>query len=397
MGIDKKNQGINTRITHAGKNPDNEYGSVAVPIYQTSTFKFRDVAHGEDLFAGGEDGYIYTRVGNPTIHTLEEAVAQLEFGYHGIATATGMAAITAIYMTFLEAGAHMIGTDALYGSSRMVIENDFSRFGVEYDFVDTSKIENVRSAIKANTKLIYIETPANPTIKLTDIEACSKLAHDIGAMLVVDNTFMSPVLQNPLTLGADVVVHSITKYINGHTDVVGGVIIPKQEDVFQRLKDVVISSGGTMDPHQSWLVLRGMRTLSLRVKRSEENAQKLAAYLENHDKIETVQYPGLASYPQHDLAKRQMKGFGSMISFEVKGGVNASKTVLNNLQIAELAVSLGGFETLIQLPASMTHQKVPRDERLEAGITDGLIRLAVGTEDIEDLIADFQQALDLVV
>jgi len=393
MSLNLKNKGINTRVTHAGRNPDKTHGSVAVPIYQTSTFKFRDVAHGENLFTGDEKGYIYSRIGNPTVNTFEEAVAELEHGYNGIATATGMAAITAIYMTFLDAGAHMIGTDALYGSSRMVIENEFSRFGVEYDFVDTSDIEIVRSAIKPNTKLIYIESPANPTIKLTDIEACARLARETGALLVVDNTFMSPVLQNPLTLGADVVVHSITKYINGHTDVVGGVIVPKDEAVFLRLRDVVNASGGTMDPHQSWLVLRGMRTLSLRVKRSEENAHKLAEYLEKHDKIESVQYPGLPSFPQYELAKRQMKGFGSMISFEVKGGAEAGKKILNTLEIPELAVSLGGFESLIQLPATMTHHNIPENERLEAGITDGLIRLAVGTEDAEDLIADFEQAL----
>jgi len=393
MSLKLKNKGIDTRVTHAGKNPDTVHGSVAVPIYQTSTFKFRDVAHGESLFTGDETGYIYTRVGNPTVNTFEEAVALLEYGYNGIATATGMAAITAIYMTYLEAGGHMIGTDALYGSSRMVIENEFSRFGVEYDFVDTSDIEKVKTAIRDNTKLIYIETPANPTIKLTDIEACAKLAHDHDAILVVDNTFMSPVLQNPLTLGADIVVHSITKYINGHTDVVGGIIVPKLEEDFLRLREVINASGGTMDPHQSWLVLRGMRTLSLRVKRAEKNAQALAEFLESHSKINSIQYPGLASYPQHELAKRQMKGFGSMISFEVQGGVGACTTLLENLEIPELAVSLGGFESLIQIPASMTHHNIPEDERLGAGITDGLVRLAVGTEDIDDIIDDFKQAL----
>lgn len=396
MGLDLTNKGINTRVTHAGKNPDTVHGSVSVPIYQTSTFMFKDSEHGARIFTGDEQGYIYTRVGNPTVNTFEEAVAQLEHGYDGIAMATGMAAITAIYMTYLSAGAHMVGTDALYGSSRMVIENEFSRFGVEYDFVDTSNIETVRSALKDNTKLIYIETPANPTIKLTDIRACAKLAHEHGAILVVDNTFMSPILQNPLELGADVVVHSITKYINGHTDVVGGVIISKTEDDFLRLRDVVNASGGTMDPHQSWLVLRGMRTLSLRVKRGEENARVLAEYLENHPKIEWVQYPGLSSHPQHELAKQQMKGFGSMISFEVKGGAEAGKVVLDSVRIPQLAVSLGGYESLIQHPASMTHHNIPEDERLDAGITDGLIRFAVGTEDVEDLQADLEQALNLV-
>jgi len=396
MSVSLKNMGINTRVTHAGENPDTVHGSVSVPIYQTSTFKFQDADHGARLFGGEEKGYIYTRIGNPTTNTFEEAVTLLEHGFGGIATATGMAAVSAIYMTYLGAGAHMVGTDAVYGSSRMVIENDFSRFGVESSFIDTSDLDLIRRSMKSNTKLLYIETPANPTIKLADIEGCAKIAHEHGAVLVVDNTFMSPVLQNPLDLGADVVLHSITKYINGHTDVVGGVIVTKTEQDFGRLKPVINNTGGTMDPHQSWLVLRGMRTLSLRVQRGEENAHKLAVFLEAHPKIDWVRYPGLQSHPQHDLAKRQMKGFGSMISFEVKGGLENGKTLLNNVQIPQLAVSLGGFESLIQHPASMTHANIPEDERVEAGITDGLVRLAVGTEDIEDLQADLEQALALV-
>jgi len=396
MSLNLKNKGINTRVTHAGENPDTVYGSVGIPIYQTSTFKFEDANHGARLFGGEEKGYIYTRIGNPTTNTFEEAVTLLEHGYGGIATASGMAAVCSVYMTYLGAGDHMVGTDAVYGSSRMVVENEFSRFGVESSFVDTANLDMVRKSMKPNTKLLYIETPANPTIKLTDIEACAKIAHDHGAILVVDNTFMSPILQNPLDLGADVVLHSITKYINGHTDVVGGVLITKDEENFIRLKKVVNNLGGTMDPHQSWLVLRGMRTLSLRVQRGEENAQKLAEYLENHPNIEWVRYPGLKSHPQHDLAKRQMKGFGSMISFEVKGGLENGKIVLNNVEIPQLAVSLGGYESLIQHPASMTHANIPQDERVDAGITDGLVRLAVGTEDVADLQADLDQALALI-
>ena len=396
MSLNLKNKGINTRVTHAGENPDTVHGSVGVPIYQTSTFKFQDADHGARLFGGEEKGYIYTRIGNPTTNTFEEAVALLEHGYGGIATASGMAAVSSVYMAYLGAGAHMVGTDAVYGSSRMVIENDFSRFGVESSFVDTADLDLIRRSMQPNTKLLYIETPANPTIKLADIEACAEIAHEHGAVLVVDNTFMSPILQNPLDLGADVVLHSITKYINGHTDVVGGVIITKTEEDFSRLKSVINSIGGTMDPHQSWLVLRGMRTLSLRVQRGEENAHKLADYLEAHPKIEWVRYPGSKSHPQHDLAKRQMKGFGSMISFEVKGGLENGKTLLNNVKIPQLAVSLGGYESLIQHPASMTHANIPEDERLDAGITDGLVRLAVGTEDVEDLQADLEEALALI-
>ena len=396
MSLNLKNMGINTRVTHAGENPDTVHGSVGIPIYQTSTFKFKDVDHGARLFRGDEKGYIYTRVGNPTTNTFEEAITLLEHGFGGIATATGMAAVSSVYMTYLEAGAHMVGTDSVYGSSRMVVENDFSRFGVGSSFINTSDLDLIRKSMKPNTKLIYLETPANPTIKLTDIAACAKIAHEHGAILVVDNTFMSPMLQNPLDHGADIVLHSITKYINGHTDVVGGVIVAKTEENFNRLKSVINSTGGTMDPHQSWLVLRGMRTLSLRVQRSEENARILADYLEAHPKIEWVRYPGLKSHPQHDLALRQMKGFGSMISFEVKGGLENGKILLNNMKIPQLAVSLGGFESLIQHPASMTHVNIPEDERIDAGITDGLVRIAVGTEDVEDLQADLEQALALI-
>ena len=396
MSLNLKNKGINTRVTHAGENPDTVHGSVGVPIYQTSTFKFQDADHGARLFGGEEKGYIYTRIGNPTTNTFEEAVALLEHGYGGIATASGMAAVSSVYMAYLGAGAHMVGTDAVYGSSRMVIENDFSRFGVESSFIDTADLDLIRRSMKPNTKLLYIETPANPTIKLADIEACAEIAHEHGAVLVVDNTFMSPILQNPLDLGADVVLHSITKYINGHTDVVGGVIITKTEEEFSRVKSVINALGGTMDPHQSWLVLRGMRTLSLRVQRGEENAHKLAEYLESHPKIEWVRFPGLKSHPQHDLAKRQMKGFGSMISFEVKGGLENGKTLLNNVKIPQLAVSLGGYESLIQHPASMTHANMPENERVDAGITNGLVRFAVGTEDVEDLQADLEAALALI-
>jgi len=396
MSLNLKDKGINTKVTHAGENPDTTHGSVGIPIYQTSTFKFTDADHGARLFSGEEKGYIYTRIGNPTTNTFEEAVALLEHGFGGIATASGMAAVASVYMTYLGNGFHMVGTDAVYGSSRMIIENDFSRFGVESTFVDTADLDKVRQAMQANTKLLYIETPANPTIKLTDISACAEIAHAHGAILVVDNTFMSPILQNPLELGADVVLHSITKYINGHTDVVGGVIITKTSEEYDKIKSVVNGLGGIMDPHQSWLVLRGMRTLSLRVQRGEENARTLAAYLESHPKIEWVRYPGLTSHPQHELANRQMKGFGSMISFEVKGGVASGKTVLNNLKIPQLAVSLGGYESLIQHPASMTHANIPADDRKAAGITDGLIRFAVGTEDVEDLQADLSQALALI-
>ena len=389
-------KGIHTKVTHAGENPDSIHGSVGTPIYQSSTFKFRDADHGARLFEGEEQGYIYTRIGNPTTNTFEEAVALLEGGFGGMATSSGMAAVSAIYMTYLGQGKHMVGTDAVYGSSRMVIENEFSRFGVAYDFVDTADLDAVKAAIRPDTALVYIETPANPTIKLTDIQACAELAHEVGAVLVVDNTFMSPVLQNPLALGADVVLHSITKYINGHTDVVGGVIVTGNAEEFERIKTVINATGGIMDPHQSWLVLRGMRTLALRVEAAEKNARKVASYLEGHPKVDWVLYPGLPSHPQHELAKRQMKGFGSMVSFGLKGGLEAGKILLNAVEIPQLAVSLGGYESLIQHPASMTNSNIPEEQRREAGIDDGLVRLAVGTETLEDILEDLNQALDRI-
>ncbi|MFH1852342.1 MAG: PLP-dependent aspartate aminotransferase family protein [Candidatus Neomarinimicrobiota bacterium] len=388
--------GIDTKVTHAGINPDKTYGSATPPIYQTSTFAFESADQGAQRFAGQEAGYIYTRLGNPTINMLEEAVATLEGGYGALATATGMAAVTTVYMTFLGQGAHIVGTDSVYGPSRVVIEKEFSRFGIEYDFVDSSDPEQVRQALRPETRLVYIETPANPTIKLTDIRACAEIAHAHGALLVVDNTFMTPVLQRPFELGADVIVHSMTKALNGHSDVVAGIIVAKNEKLFKQIRPVLRSMGGTMDPHQSWLVLRGLRTLALRVEKSQANAIRLADFLEQHPKVEWVRYPGLQSHPQYDLARKQMDGPGFMISFEVKGGAEAGKTIMNNVQVPTLAVSLGGYESLIQHPASMTHAGMSRDCQEKAGITAGLIRLAVGCEDVNDIEADLARCLDLI-
>jgi len=389
----KSMTGIHTQVTHAGENPDTQYGSVATPIYQTSTFKFQSALEGAQRFSGEQPGYVYTRIGNPTTAALEAAVADLEGGVGALAASSGMAAVNLIYLAFLEAGAHMVGTDALYGSSRRIIELEYSRFGVDYDFIDTSDPEQLKRTIRPNTRLVYLETPANPTIKLTDIRRCAEIAHEAGALVVVDNTFMSPVLQTPLELGADIVIHSLTKYINGHTDVVGGMVVFKDESAKERVATVHIQSGGTMDPHQAWLIHRGLRTLALRVYKAQENAEILANYLENHPKVDRVYYPGLKSHPQYDLAQKQMKGAGSMISFELKGGLEAGRSLMDQVRVATLAVSLGGYETLIQHPASMTHAAVPPEERLASGITDGLVRLAVGCEDSQDLISDLDQAL----
>lgn len=384
---------IDTQVAHAGTNPDKTYGAVAPPIYQTSTFKFNSAEEGAKRFSGEEPGYIYTRLGNPTTAALEEAVAILEKGTDALATASGMSAVSTIYMTFLDKDAHMICSEAVYGPSRVVMEKEFSRFGVEFDFVDTSDIAIVKKAIKPNTKLIFIETPANPTIKLTDIQACADIAHSNGAVLAVDNTFMSPILQNPFDYGTDIVMHSMTKSINGHTDVVSGILIFNDKELYTRTRKVLVNLGGTIDPHQAWLVLRGLRTLSLRVKKAQENAQIIADFLENHPKVKWVRYPGLESHPQHGLAKSQMHGFGSMISFEVKGGVEGGRTVMNNVELAILAVSLGGYETLIQHPASMTHSAMKKQDKIDAGITDGLVRISIGCEDVQDIQDDLDNCL----
>ncbi len=387
-----KNIGFNSKLIHGGGFED-ALGSATVPIYQTSTFKFKNADHGAACFAGESDGYIYTRIGNPTISALENQVAELENGFGGIAVSSGMAAVTTIYMALLGQGAHIVSSAAVYGPSRVVMEQHFSRFGVESTYVNSDNIELIKAAIKPNTKVIFIETPANPTMDITDLEAVAKLAHENNILLVVDNTFCSPYLQQPLELGADVVFHSVTKFINGHADIVGGIIVAKEEAIYKKLRAMMINMGCNMDPHQAYMVIRGLKTLAIRIDRSQENAMKIADYLESHPKIEWIKYPGLKSHPQYDLCCKQMKGFGSMISFEVKGGLNAGKVLMDNVELAILAVSLGGVETLIQHPASMTHSKMDKVSRESAGITDGLVRFSVGIENVEDIIADLDQAL----
>ncbi len=389
------NKRINTVAAHAG-GMDKTTGAVMPPIYQTSTFSFKNAQHGADCFSGKEEGYIYTRMGNPTIKALEDTVAALEDGYAGLATSTGMAGVFTIYMAFLSKDAHIVATGSIYGPSRVVIERDFAKFGVEYTFVDTGDLEAVKKAMRPNTKLVFIETPANPTMRLSDIAGCAEIAHEHGAILAVDNTFMSPVLQKPFELGADIVFHSMTKFLNGHSDIVAGIIIPRTEELYKTLYKTLIYHGGTMDPHQAYLVIRGIRTLAMRVERGQENAVKVADFLENHLKVEWVKYPGLDSFPQKELAEKQMKGSGSLISFEVKGGFNAGTVVMDNMKIASLAVSLGGIESLIQHPASMTHAAMTKESKIEAGITDGLVRLSVGCEDVMDIIEDLDRALSLI-
>jgi methionine-gamma-lyase len=388
-------QGINTKLVHAGHRTD-PTGAVTVPIYQTSTFAFRNAQHGAALFAGQADGFIYTRIGNPTIQALEEAVAALEHGHGGIATSSGMGAVSTVYFALLGQGSHMVGTASVYGPSRMLMESHFSRFGVESSFVDTSDPANIRAALRPNTKLIYVESPSNPTIQVTDLREAAAIAHQAGALLAVDNTFASPYLQQPLDLGADVVLHSVTKSINGHADVVGGIIVAKDPAVHQRLRSMMISLGCNMDPHQAFLVHRGLKTLGLRMERAQQNAAEIARWLEKHPKVEWVRYVGLPSHPQHEIAKRQMSGFGAMISFELKGGMEAGRRLMDRVKVATLAVSLGGVETLVEHPASMTHASMPAEARRAAGFTDGLVRYSVGIEDAADLIADLEQALQAV-
>ncbi len=390
-----KNYGLDTLAVHAGDVQD-AFGSVVTPIYQTSTFEFKDADHGARLFAGEEDGFIYTRLGNPTIRSLEEKLAALEGGRFGLAFSSGMGAVSTLFAAFLGQGDHVVSTAAVYGPSRGILETYFKKFGVASSFVNTSDEREVEKAIQPNTKLVYLETPTNPTIELTDIETVSAIAHEYGIPVVVDNTFSSPVLQKPLELGADIVLHSLTKFINGHADVVGGALIWNNDEFTPLLRKTMAYFGPNMDPHQAYLVYRGAKTLSLRVLKAQENAMTIAKYLENHPKIAWVKYPGLKSHPQYELAGKQMKGPGSMMSFGVKGGLEAGKKLMNNVQLAKLAVSLGGVETLIQHPASMTHAGLSPEARLQAGITDELVRFSVGIEDVDDLIEDLAQALEKI-
>lgn len=390
---DVKNLRIASRIVHAGQHTCPLTGAVATPIYQTSTFAFKDTDEGAARFGGTDPGYKYTRLGNPTVAALEECVADLEGGCGAMAASTGMAAVHTVYFTLLGAGAHVVGTDALYGPSRMILEKEYTRFGVTGTFVDTSDPANVEKAMRPETKLVYLESPANPTLKLCDIAAISKIAHDRGALVCVDNTFASPLLQQPFALGADVVLHSMTKFLNGHSDVVAGIVVAKDPELYKRLRSVHVNVGPTMDPHQAWLVFRGIKTLGLRMEKAQANALVVARFLEAHPKVSWVRYPFLPSHPQYDLARRQMAGGGAIISFGVKGGLEAGRTLMNSMKLATLAVSLGGIETLIEHPASMTHASVPKAERERAEISDDLVRIAIGCEDAADLCDDLEQAL----
>lgn len=382
---DTKNYAEETKCVHSGIKEDSN-GAVVTPIYQVSTFKFRDSAHGSALFSGKEEGYIYTRMRNPTVEAMEDAIAILENGYKGLGCGSGMSAISTLFIAVLKAGEHVICSESVYGPTTTLLSNYLTNLGIEVTFVDSSDLNAVEQAIKPNTKLIFIETPGNPTLVVSDIKAIAELAHSKGIKLAVDNTFMSPILQKPFELGADYVVHSLTKFLNGHADVVGGVIIVKNNEDYAHFRKVLNHLGGVIDPFNAFLVHRGIKTLSLRMQRHCENALKIAEYLEQHPKVAWVSYPWLKSHPQHEIAKKQMKGGGGVISFELKGGIEAGISLMNNVQVWQLAVSLGGVESLIQHPASMTHASMSKELRMQAKITDGLVRLSVGIENINDLI-----------
>ncbi len=382
-----------TLAVHAGIG-DHEFHPVIPPIYQTSTFTFESAAHGAALFGGQQSGYIYTRMGNPTVEALEKCLAALEGGHKALACGSGMAAIHTCLMGLLAAGDHVVCSDAVYGPTCTLIGDFLARFGVESTFVDTSDLDATRAAMRDNTKVVYVETPGNPTLVITDIAAVAGIAHEHGATLVVDNTFMGPAMQQPLTLGADIVVHSLTKSLNGHADVIGGAIIVADEPTYLTMRKTLNQLGGVLCPLEAFLVHRGVKTLALRVRAQSDNALKIARFLASHPAVAWVRYPGLPDHPQQELAKRQMSGGGALITFELRGGISAGRHLLNGVRLCALAVSLGGIETLIQHPASMTHASMGSEARRRAHITDGLVRLSVGIENADDIIADLTQALD---
>lgn len=387
---EQQRMGFTTKQVHAGVEPDPITGAILTPIYQSTTF----VQNSVDEYLA--KGYSYSRTANPTVRVLEKKLAILEGGADCTCYATGMAAIQAVLQACLSAGDHAIVSDVAYGGTYRLCTKIFRRFGVEFTFADTSNPDAVRAALRDNTKLVLTETPANPTLKLTDIAAISEITRERGIVHAVDNTFLTPYFQRPLELGANISIHSTTKYFDGHNATVGGAVIVDDKALDEKIRFVQNATGVIMSPWVAWLTLQGTKTLSIRLERQAANAQAIAEFLESHPKVAQVRYPGLESFPQHELAKRQASGFGAMLWFEVKGGVAAGKKLMDSVRLCTLAENLGSVETLITHPVTMTHADVEEAERKRVGIIDGLVRLSVGLEDPEDLIDDLRQALDKI-
>lgn len=376
--------GFATDCIHAGQEPEPVTGAVTYPIFQTSTYVQPRL--------GEHKGYEYARTKNPTRSVVEANLAALERGKHGYCFASGMSAIDVVFRT-LKSGDHVVAGENMYGGSYRLFSKVLEKFGLQFTYVDTSSVDAVRKAIRRETKVLFLETPTNPMMTLTDLAACSEIAHAKNVLVVVDNTFCSPYGQRPLELGADVVVHSTTKFLNGHSDSVGGAVILNNDDLAAQIGFLQNAVGAILSPMDSWLILRGIKTLAVRMKQHEANGMAMANYLAHHSKVKKIYYPGLADHPQHALAKRQMNGFGALISFDL-GSYDNAKKFLDRVRLCSLGESLGGVETLISHPESMTHASVPVEERKRLGITSGLVRISVGIEDIEDLMADIENAFD---
>ena len=392
-------KGFGTRVIHSGTAGEGKYRALGMPIYQTSTFYFDTCEQGGRCFAGEEDGYYYSRMNNPTVNLVEEKVAAMEGAEAAVATGSGMGAISSALWSVAGAGKHILADKTLYGCTFSLLSHGMTRYGVEVTFIDTADLKAVAENLRKNTCAVYLETPANPTLKIADIQAVAEIVHryDPAIKVIVDNTFATPYLQRPLELGADVVLHSATKFINGHGDAVAGFVCGKKEFVDQvRMFGVKDMTGSVLGPQEAFLILRGLKTFELRMARHCENAQKLVDYLRTDPKVEKIYFPGVPTHPNHDVAKKQMRNFGPMISIEVKGGKQAGMTFVNSLQMCKIAVSLGDAETLVQHPASMTHSAYSPEELKAAGIPEGLVRISVGLEDAEDIIADVKQALERV-
>jgi len=387
------NDQIYTTAVHAGENPEAHQGAISVPVYNAAVFAFPDAEQGAAIHEGEQPGYFYGRISNPTQDALEAALGELEGGAAALAFASGMAAISTTLFTLLKAGDHIIAPESLYATTNALLSQMLEPFGVAVTYVDATDAQNYKSAIRPETRVLYLESPANPTLKLVDIAAVVEIAKEKDLITVMDSTFATPFNQRPIDYGVDVVVHSATKYLGGHGDLVAGAMIGSKEIVTKARWHTNKILGGVISAQTAWLVLRGIKTLALRMERHNENALAVAQFLDKHPKVKMVHYPGLPAHPQHDLAKRQMNGFGGMIAFDV-GGVEEGRRLVNNVRLCALAVSLGDVATLIQHSASMTHASVPRERRLNVGITDGLLRLSVGIERAEDIIADLSQALD---